>query len=395
MWIKTKILIVVFFIIGFWNPKVSAQNWYKGNMHTHSLWSDGDDYPEMIADWYKTHGYNFLGFSEHNKLQVGSDWIHVTTKEERETFGRYFTRFGHLVDFMEWPGILMVRLKTLEEYRGLFEEKGKFLILQNEEITSNSPARPLHMLAINIKYGLQGQWQYGKTMAEIIQKTVDKVGEQKNETGQPIIAQLNHPNFWYAVTAADIKPVHDLRFIEVFNGSIYTANYGGGENDSTEVIWDKVNLQYFNEGRPLLFGTAVDDAHNYHVFDSGENNPGRAWIMVNAAQLDPQSLIKSMETGKFYATTGVLLDSLSFAPGKILLRIKKEEGVTYTIEFIGSRRGEDHAKILKVVRGTEAEYVLKRDDLFVRAKIISSKLKINPFKKGDFEIAWTQPVTMK
>ena len=28
----------------------SAPRWWKGNLHTHSLWSDGDDYPEMIAD---------------------------------------------------------------------------------------------------------------------------------------------------------------------------------------------------------------------------------------------------------------------------------------------------------------------------------------------------------
>jgi ABC-type glycerol-3-phosphate transport system substrate-binding protein len=31
----------------------SALRWFKGNLHTHSLWSDGDDYPEMIADWFK------------------------------------------------------------------------------------------------------------------------------------------------------------------------------------------------------------------------------------------------------------------------------------------------------------------------------------------------------
>ena len=33
-------------------PSAEAR-WFKGNLHTHSLWSDGDDYPEMIADWYK------------------------------------------------------------------------------------------------------------------------------------------------------------------------------------------------------------------------------------------------------------------------------------------------------------------------------------------------------
>jgi 23S rRNA G2069 N7-methylase RlmK/C1962 C5-methylase RlmI len=28
--------------------------WYKGNLHTHTYWSDGDDFPEMVADWYKS-----------------------------------------------------------------------------------------------------------------------------------------------------------------------------------------------------------------------------------------------------------------------------------------------------------------------------------------------------
>ena len=51
--------------------------WFKGNLHTHSLWSDGDDYPEMIADWYKRQGYHFLGISDHNVLQVGDRWLEL------------------------------------------------------------------------------------------------------------------------------------------------------------------------------------------------------------------------------------------------------------------------------------------------------------------------------
>ena len=40
--------------------------WFKGNLHTHSLWTDGSDFPEMIAQWYKDHGYNFLAITEHD-----------------------------------------------------------------------------------------------------------------------------------------------------------------------------------------------------------------------------------------------------------------------------------------------------------------------------------------
>ena len=27
--------------------------WWKGNLHTHSLWSDGNDFPDMIVAWYR------------------------------------------------------------------------------------------------------------------------------------------------------------------------------------------------------------------------------------------------------------------------------------------------------------------------------------------------------
>ena len=43
-------------------------HWYRGNIHTHSLWSDGDDYLEMIATLVRDHGYDFLCFTDHNVL---------------------------------------------------------------------------------------------------------------------------------------------------------------------------------------------------------------------------------------------------------------------------------------------------------------------------------------
>jgi hypothetical protein len=34
--------------------------WWKGNIHTHSLWSDGDDFPEAVAEWYERTGQDDL-----------------------------------------------------------------------------------------------------------------------------------------------------------------------------------------------------------------------------------------------------------------------------------------------------------------------------------------------
>ena len=32
------------------------KRWFKGNLHMHNQWSDGEPLPEWAIDWYKTHG---------------------------------------------------------------------------------------------------------------------------------------------------------------------------------------------------------------------------------------------------------------------------------------------------------------------------------------------------
>jgi hypothetical protein len=46
----------------------SEPRWWRGNLHTHTLWSDGDGFPEVVAQWYRDAGYNFLSLSDHNVL---------------------------------------------------------------------------------------------------------------------------------------------------------------------------------------------------------------------------------------------------------------------------------------------------------------------------------------
>ena len=73
-------------------PQVEL-NWYKGNLHTHSLWSDGDDYPEMIMKWYQEHGYHFVSLSDHNILAEGDHWITVDDSLDKAAFGQILGYF--------------------------------------------------------------------------------------------------------------------------------------------------------------------------------------------------------------------------------------------------------------------------------------------------------------
>jgi hypothetical protein len=371
---------------------IQGQNWYKGNLHTHSYWSDGDDYPEMITDWYKSNGYQFLGLSEHNKIQEGPAWKSFKGASTKTVFDKYLSRFGSLVDYFDWGNDLnVVRLKTLEEYRGLFEEKEKFMLFQSEEITSNLYTHPIHMVATNIKYTIAAQ--YAKTSAGVISKTVTKMQEHRKDAGMRSMLHLCHPNFGYSLTANDIIPVKDLRLFEVFNGADATNTFGNAINSSTEEIWDAVNIDRAENSLPLLLGLGVDDSHNYHDRKPEDNITGRAWIVVNAPRLNQDEIVEAIEDGRFYASNGVSLEKLSFGNKAISVTVQQKEGVTYKIEFIGVKKGKKVSQVLKTIEGVKGEYELKTDDLFVRAKITSSKLVEGKKAGRDVESAWTQPVS--
>ncbi len=371
-----------------------AQNWYKGNLHTHSLWSDGDDYPEMIMDWYKANGYQFVGLSDHNIIQDVDKWVNVPHQpDRRRTFDRYLRTFGpDWVVYRKGPNdSLKVRLKKLDEYRGYFEDPGKFLIIKSEEVSTGYQGKPIHMNVTNVKNLIRPQ--PGNSVAEVMQNNIDLVVAQRRQTGQPMFPHINHPNFYYAVKAEDLMQLRHERFFEVFNGHHLVNNYGDSTHEGTESMWDKINLHFLQQGRPLMYGMGTDDSHNYYFFGPSFSNSGRSWVMVNAPQLSPQALIEAMEAGRFYATSGVILKQLPQADKTLTVQVKTEPGIIYRLQFFGVRKGSQKGELLREVTDTAATYTLPDDVLLARAKIISSKPKYNPFMPGDVETAWTQPVS--
>jgi hypothetical protein len=129
--------------------------------------------------------------------------------------------------------------------------------------------------------------------------------------------------------------------------------------------------------------------------------------MVKARKLTPEHIVHAMEDGDFYATTGVQLRSIDRTAKKLQVRVDPEDGVDYEIRFIGTRldfvQGQgtdgkpnvDPAKIgielAPAVKGTRATYRLQPEDLYVRALILSTKLKKNGLLTNEVERAWTQP----
>lgn len=370
----------------------AGTRWYKGNLHTHSLWSDGDDYPEMIMDWYKSHDYQFVGLSDHNILQEGEKWRRVPNNPiTMGAYKAYLEKYGtDWVTTREDSAGLEVKLKTLTEYRNLFEENESFLILKSEEITDAFDGKPVHMNVTNVQTLIEPR--HGNSLVEVMQNNIDAVLEQRAATGQPMFPHINHPNFGWAMTAEDMKQLRGERFFEVFNGHPAVHNYGDSTRLGTEEIWDEINHHYAQLDLPLMLGLATDDSHNYHTFGLKYSNTGRGWVMVAADTLSPAALVEHLEAGDFYATTGVKLQSFGVSGDSYIVKVEPEEEVTYEIQFIRWEKGAAAPEVVQSVAGTQAAYLLSEKDWFVRAKIISNKAKQNPYQTGDTEVAWTQPI---
>ncbi len=401
----------------------AANHWHKGNLHTHTLWSDGDDFPEMIVEWYKTNDYQFLTLSDHNSIGAGTKWVSITNDSRTTARDKYLARWGSSVEKRTEAGHEQIRLKTFEEFAPKFNESKKFLLLRGEEVSARHLTAPIHMGAINIRNLIEPKG--GTSVVEVMQANVDAVIQQRKETGQPMFPHINHPNFQWGITAEELMQVKNEQFFEVFNGHPHVHNSGDESHASVERVWDIILTRRLAELHlPVMYGIATDDSHKYHSLGFSKNNPGEGWIMVNAPNLSAAALINAMEKGEFYASSGVTLDQVQRGRKTYSVKITPEPGVTYTTHFIGTRKGylstnepiraksgtpmrvthkysEDVGQLLGIVNGTEPSYDLRGDEIYVRAKVISTKSKLPQNDPAaakwvgtveEFESAWCQPL---
>ncbi len=394
IYIMKKIFILLFIILISCGKDGTEQQWKKGNLHTHSFWSDGDDFPEMIIDWYKTNNYQFIALSDHNTIADNIYWYKLKQSDvENKTLDKYKKRFGDWVESKNDSTGTYVRLKTFNEYKNKLDDLNSFLIIKSEEVTSSFENKPVHINVTNIQEKIDPF--KGNSVYEVMQKTIDAVNAQRKKLNIPMFAHINHPNFGYGINVEDLKKLNGERFFEVYNGHPAVHNEGDDLHIDLETMWDIINISYYDNNKPLLLGIATDDSHNYHKKSTSLSNTGRGWVMVNSKKIETLSLIESMESGNFYSSSGVELKKVKHNKEKLVVEIEPNKGVNYEIVFIGYRKDDSQVQVLKRVKGNSADYIFKENDLFVRAKISSDEIKVNPYVEGETTQAWTQPVIVR
>ena len=291
----------------------APQRWYKGNLHTHTLNSDGDSTPDDVVRWYREHGYQFLVLTDHNYLT------------------------------------------SVDGLNALHGADDRFLVVKGEEVTSSAQGKPVHVNGLDLQRLVDPP--KADTVLAMVQGMVDGIRAAK---GAP---SVNHPNFGWAITAEELSQLRNTRLFEVWNGHPIVNNQGGGGVPSLEEAWNRV----LSSGR-MMYGIAVDDAH---TFKQPGNplvpGPGRGWVHVRVPRLEARALVDALERGDFYSSTGVELESIVTTAQSMTVTVKTVQSSKYRIVFIG-RQG----RVLSEAIASPATYAFKGDEGFVRAQVIES-----------------------
>jgi hypothetical protein len=301
------------------SAQAPAARWYKGNLHSHTINSDGDSPPYELVTWYKRNGYHFLAITDHNTFTDPA----------------------------------------------LFDTNptDNFLLIGAEEITS---PKVVHVNAIGISRVIPAQT--GDNVTSLLQSSIDAVREQG---GVPLI---NHPNFLWAFTAAEMKPLKRTGLLEIASAHPIVNHAGDGKVPSTEQMWDELLTSGMR-----IWGAAVDDSHYFRgEFSAVQANPGGAWVVVRAAALTRDAIVAALDAGEFYASTGPEIRDIRREANALVIELPPATGGRrYRVVFIGDGGG-----VLSTSYENPARYAFSGTENYVRARVEDS----NGLK------AWTQPV---
>lgn len=290
-------------------------NWYKGNLHAHTTESDGMQTPEERVKAYRSKGYSFLAITDHN------------------VFASYPEFCG--TDFIVLPATER-DIPDLSKPHAFIHAVG----LSEQEI------------------GLKTKEQlisYAKVQPD---KDWQQLLDEMRQSGQLVI--IAHP-VWSRMTVEQLLSLQGYIGIEIYNTDCDRGCYTG----KSDYIIDCC----LRAGkRALLF--ASDDCHGI----TGDLFGG--WIMVKAQELTHNEIIKQIQSGNFYASTGPeIYDFGMDDENNLYIECSPCESINFiAYETLGS-------SIVKT-GVTEGVYPLKGTETFVRCECVDRYGKI----------AYTNPV---
>jgi len=249
-------------------------------------------------------------------------------------------------EMVEWHVAHGYDFLSLTEHRMRLDpapyDRDGLLLIPGIELDGHDPASGLYHL---VGLGVESSVKHNSDLS--LQAAIDTLRAAGG------LAVLAHP-YWSGQTSADLLSVERAWGIEVFNG-VCQKERGKG---LSAVHWDDL----LAAGK-RLWGLAVDDAHGYPP----DGDLGWSWEMAKAQELSGEAILKALEAGAFYSSTGPEIHDLRLEDGVVTVRCSPAKHVHFVCDW--ALGGAVHAWNGPPL--TEAYFQLRKEgETYVRVECI-------------------------
>jgi len=315
---------------------------YKVNMHCHTVFSDGKTTPEEVKAAYKAAGYSAVAFTEHEGMldqsALTDDEFIAITSFEYSVWNREKSPFAvydgppHTIDHTECVHIN--------------------LYSPDPHDTAMPCYNPQYLWGNIAKY--ESELKYVGTPDFERKYTVESLNEVIRAAHERnMLVVFNHPH-WSLNDSPLYTKLEGLDGFEIDNGTCTIAS----DLDYTPYAYD-----YLARAGKRMPCVAGDDNHNpAHYF--------HAWTMVKAPALTYDGLFNALRKGECYASSGPEIYDLYVEDSRVYVRCSAAAGIFLTT--IGRRKDclvpKDENE-----RVTEASFRLNPEDYCFRITIRDSR----------------------
>lgn len=341
---------------------------YRGNLDMHTTHSNGAKYADEAAALYRQAGYDFVCFTDYDAYgdqdggilypryqtdQVLHDW-----NGDGKTYAQRVYRSGVEAYVRDYSGPAFPWVGRDWQ----LDQPGQFVVLNGVAIAVGQA----EILCLGHPAGrIASPREEYKFLADLAQAGG--------------VAVLAHPAEWNESPELLCKHEHlrQLAGLEVYNGYYArdprVAGNADGHAGLATALWDGCL-----DAGLRLWGFANDDTHSYNP--QGPDPPCNGGNVVWASALTKEDLLAALKAGRFYASSGVQVDTVE-ATGTSIHVVSPN---ATKIRVIGDGDAE-----LAAVEGGELTYELSGLERWVRVELENDT---QPFPDETLrQQAWLQP----
>ena len=317
----------------------SGKKAFKANLHSHSTLSDGKLTPEELAKAYREHGYSVLAITDHEFIADHSD---LNTE-----------------DFLTLTSYELQMVANSEQPRKKDQMCCHMCIYSKDphdvrHVYFNPNARDVRRHCHNPEVIPSIQYiGRNDVVKDYRVELINEIVKTANENGK--LVSYNHPA-WSLETDEQYCNFQGFYAMEIYNNDSSTE----GIDEYNPFIYDRM----LRSGQRLGC-VATDDCHDSFPIGHPRNDSFGGWTYIFAESLTYENIIKAMENGDYYASTGPEIYEISYEDGKVKVKTSDARSISLTT---GGRRAEN----VKAARGeavTEAEFTVDPEDKYIRITV--------------------------